>query len=119
MGFLLGLVSNVVVNVVFWVLLGARAIADGRPRAAQQGSITIWHNGARSEITLANTKLAIVEKCHDPDREPRCLLPRITRRQHLGGDRARVRNWKHLDREFADAPFVILLGFPGGETYLT
>ena len=82
-------------------------------------SITIMRGGSKSEISLADTNLAVVEKCHDPERETViffCLGMRAD--TSWAAAEYLIRNWKHLAAEFGDSNFVVCLGFPKTEEYL-
>jgi hypothetical protein len=82
-------------------------------------SVTIVRGGNKTVVDPPAVNLAIVEKCHDPDR-------RIVVFFCLGlrGDASwaateyLVRNWKRLAAEFGDSNFVVCLGFPKTEKYL-
>jgi hypothetical protein len=82
-------------------------------------SITIMRGEGKGEVSLDDVNLAVVEKCHDPERGTAiffCL--------GIRGDGSwaaaeyLIRNWKHLAAEFNDRDFVVFLGFPGTEKYL-
>lgn len=82
-------------------------------------SITIMRGEAKSEVSLADANLAVVEKCRDPERETTiffCLGMRAD--TSWAATEYLIRNWKHLATEFGDSNFVVCLGFPNTEEYL-
>jgi hypothetical protein len=81
--------------------------------------IVISRDGNRHEVSLAKMNLAIVEKCHDPERGTVlffCMGPRAD--ASWAATEYLIRNWRRLFREFGDDDFVICLGFPYTERYL-
>ncbi len=83
------------------------------------GYITILRGGGKSEVALADTNLAIVEKCRDPDRGTTLFFCLGTRAEgSWAATEYLVRNWKRLASEFGDGAFVLCLGFPKTEKHL-
>jgi hypothetical protein len=82
-------------------------------------SITISHGGTKSVIKLADVNLAVLEKCHDPERGTTLFFCTGIRGDgSWGAAEYLVRNWKRLAAEFGDADFVVCLGFPRTDGYL-
>lgn len=101
------------------MLAGEEDAADGRLGPGGARSIFILRDGRTSEITLADTRLAIVEKCHDPDRGTTVFFCLGSRGDgSWAATEYLCRNWKRLTREFGDGPFVVCLGFPRTEEYM-
>jgi hypothetical protein len=101
------------------ILTGEDATPDDLLKRGKTQSITILRGGSRSVVTLVDANLAIVEKCHDPDRGTTlffCLGKRGD--STWAATEYLVRNWGNLAREFDDGEFVICLGFPYTEKYL-
>jgi hypothetical protein len=81
-------------------------------------SITLMRGGSESRINLADVNVALVEKCHDPDRGTTVFFcVGIRGDSSWAATEYLVRNWKRLDAEFGSAPFVVCLGFPQTEKY--
>jgi hypothetical protein len=82
-------------------------------------SITIKRGATSSTINFNDVNLALVEKCHDPDRGTTlffCLGARGD--SSWAATEYLVRNWKRLSGEFGDGDFVACLGFPKTEKYM-
>lgn len=100
------------------IITGEDQAQDPWPVMKQAQSITITRGGTESKVNFTGVNLALIEKCHDPDRGTAlffCL--------GLRGDGSwaateyLVRNWKRLAAEFGDSDFVVCLGFPQPEKY--
>lgn len=82
-------------------------------------SITIVRDGRKSEVSLAEVNLAIVEKCRDPERGTTIFFCLGVRGDgSWAATEYLIRNWKLLAAEFKDSDFVVCLGFPKTEKYL-
>jgi hypothetical protein len=100
------------------ILTGEDQVPDRWQAMKAARSITIVRGGTESKVNFTDVNLALIEKCHDPDRGTTiffCL--------GLRGDGSwaateyLARNWKRLAVEFGDADFVMCLGFPQPEKY--
>jgi hypothetical protein len=101
------------------LLEGELDAASGRPGTGPARSISVLRNGRRSDVTMEDTSLAVVEKCHDPDRGTTVFFCLGSRGDTTwAATEYLVRNWKRLAREFGDGSFVVCLGFPLTEQYL-
>jgi hypothetical protein len=81
-------------------------------------TITIVRGEGRGEINPADVSLAVVEKCHAPERGTTiffCLG--IRGDASWAATEYLIRNWKSLAAEFGDSDFVVCLGFPKTENY--
>lgn len=92
---------------------------DDPSHSSKATSITISRGGSKNQVTLADANLAIVEKCHDPERGTTVIFCLGTRADgSWAATEYLVRNWRWLAREFNGSDFVICLGFPYTENYL-
>jgi len=81
-------------------------------------SITIVRGGTESKVNFTDVNLALIEKCHDPDRGTTLFFCVGFRGDgSWAATEYLVRNWKRLAAEFGDADFVVCLGFPQTEKY--
>jgi hypothetical protein len=81
--------------------------------------VTVRRDGTDSDIRFKEVNLAVVEKCHDPDRGTMIFFCLGVRGDgSWAATEYLVRNWKRLDAEFGSGDFVVCLGFPQTETYM-
>jgi hypothetical protein len=82
-------------------------------------TIRIMRGDGKSEVSLADVNLAIVEKCHDPERGTTIFFCLGIRGDgSWAATEYLIRNWKRLASEFGESDFVVCLGFPKTEKYL-
>jgi hypothetical protein len=87
--------------------------------ATKVHTILIKRSGIRSEFTFPDVNLAVIEKCHDPDRGTVIFFCFGVRGDSTwAATEYLVRSWKRLAIEFGNDDFVICLGFPKSEKYL-
>jgi hypothetical protein len=82
-------------------------------------SFTITRGEEKGEYPVGDVNLAVVEKCHDPERGTTiffCLG--IRGDASWAATEYLVRNWRRLAAEYDDRDFVACLGFPKTEKYL-
>jgi hypothetical protein len=101
------------------ILTGEDQELDARHTMENARSITIIRGETRSEVSLADVNVAVVEKCRDPDRGTALFFCLGIRGDgSWAATEFLVRNWKDLSAEFGDDDFVVCLGFPRTEKYL-
>jgi hypothetical protein len=101
------------------ILKGEDQIPFNWQAIAAAHSITITRGEGKSEVSLVDANLAVVEKCHDPERGTTvffCLGIRAD--ASWAATEYLMRSWKRLAAEFGDDDFVVCLGFPKTEEYL-
>lgn len=101
------------------ILTGEDLAADNWAAMKKAHSITIMRGGTKSEVSLPDVNLAVVEKCRDPDRRTAvffCFGPRGD--ASWAATEYLAQNWKRLAAEFGDSNFVVCLGFPKTEKFL-
>lgn len=102
------------------ILTGEDLVPADWPTIEQARSITVTRAGSQSTINLADVNMALIEKCHDPDRGTTVFFcVGIRGDSSWAATEYLVRNWKRLDAEFGSAAFVVCLGFPRTEKYLS
>jgi hypothetical protein len=82
-------------------------------------SFTITRGEEKGEYPADDVNLAVIEKCHDPERGTTiffCLG--IRGDASWAASEYHVRNWKLLAAECDDRDFMVCLGFPMTEEYL-
>jgi hypothetical protein len=82
-------------------------------------SFTITRGEEKGEYPAGDVNLAVIEKCHDPERGTTiffCLG--IRGDASWAASEYLVRNWKLLAAEYDDRDFMVCLGFPMSEEYL-
>lgn len=95
------------------MLTGETQLPDPWPAIRQARSITITRGGTESKVDLGDANIALVEKCHDPDRGTTiffCLGIRAD--SSWAATEYLTRNWKRLAAEFGNSDFTVCLGFP-------
>jgi hypothetical protein len=100
------------------ILTGEDRLHEAWPAIEQARSITITRGGTKSKVDLAGVNVALIEKCHDPDRDTTiffCVGMRAD--SSWAATEYLTRNWKRLAAEFGDADFTVCLGFPQTEKY--
>lgn len=101
------------------ILKGEDQIPFNLQAVAAAHSITITRGEGKSEVSLVDANLAVVEKCRDPERGTTvffCLGIRAD--ASWAATEYLMRSWRRLAAEFGDEDFVVCLGFPKTEEYL-
>jgi hypothetical protein len=101
------------------ILMGEDMVTPNLAAMGKASSITIMRGGTKSEVSLPDVNLALVEKCRDPDRRTIvffCLGQRGD--SSWAAAEYLTRNWKGLAAEFGDSDFVVCLGFPKTDKFL-
>jgi hypothetical protein len=85
----------------------------------QAHSFTITRGEGKGEYPVADVNLAVVEKCHDPERGTTVFFCLGIRGDgSWAATEYLIRNWKRLAAEYDDRDFAVCLGFPKTEKYL-